>query len=709
MLKKKVLNFRLMPMMLLVAIVGILSISLFHFLVAIIGIVAFGIVVLVVGLVERYRKYLGRVVILFITYIVFVLVGGAVITKATTYVPPVKSAVVTATINSDSIMEGEELESGSKYSLVLTDGSYVDKGKTTKLGGKISVEVVLPKDKKFKVGDIIVIKADILPKTVKIAESVNIYNYMEGIRYRLDNSEYMDMLSAKPNFRESIKIKCREAMLKYVPSGEIIYSMVFGDKIAMDSEFVSSSRKTGIAHLFAVSGLHLGIVSGVVTYVVKKIKIHRVIELILVVMLTGAYAVIVGFGPSVTRALLMLVVYKTGRLLGLRYCGISSLAISGIIILLINPLTLYNMSFQMSAMAMIGILFFEKPLEERIRTRWKKLNKFIALNLSVNISIIPITLHYYGNVSLIFLIANLLIVPIITVIFPINIIVVIIAAVVPEASYVIVPIGYIFSFIEQITKIMGEIPFISIRLTLSIYSVIGYIIVMVVVSRYSMVRKLPKRVISVGVILIILTASLVTGMGRLDGSVKLERIITNTEYDVVMMDIQNKHYLMVNGKLNENTMYESMSYLKEKNIQSISGIVKSKIEDNEIEIIKKFKEKVEIEEIITHKESIQLSTILDIKVIYARVVGEYMISPITEEIIQLTGNGKVIQLIDNRKGRITSLTEGIDILYMVGDNKLITDKTTNYYVSDIGVENNIPQSVNSYFTFILKNDTIRVV
>ena len=197
----------------------------------------------------------------------------------------------------------------------------------------------------------------------------------------------------------------------------MMYSIVFGDKSEMDNMFVSSGRKTGIAHIFVVSGLHLGLVAGIVGWISKKLRINKVLDFILVMLLCGIYAYLVGFGASVLRAYLMLAVYKLGKMLGLRYCGMTSLSLSVMVILLINPLTLYSVSMQLSVMAMVGILFFQTPIQRLIKTRWEKFNKFVAINISVNIAVLPITLHYFGKVSLIFFIANMLLVPIITILY----------------------------------------------------------------------------------------------------------------------------------------------------------------------------------------------------------------------------------------------------------------------------------------------------
>ena len=706
--KKKVLNYRQMPAMLIVAIVGILIVSLLNFNIAMI--VSFvsivGIVILCISI-KKLRRYKIRIIVLLCTYLVFVVVGGIVITEATKYEVPVKNAVIIATVNSDSNLEGiEEKDSRIKYELILTDAKY--NNNTKELKGKISTEVVVEKERQIKVGDRVIIKGDILPKRVQLTESVNVYNYMNGIRYTIDNSKCVDIVIGKPSIRESIKVNCKEAMTKNVPAGGIIYSMIFGDKSVMESTFVSASRKTGIAHLFAVSGLHLGIVATLVGYITKKLKLHRVIDYLIVIVLSGLYAYLVGFGPSVARAFLMLVIYKSGKMFGLRHCGISSLALSGLIVLLINPLTLFNMSFQLSVMAMVGILFFERPIRKMIKTRWEGFNSFVAINLSVNICILPVTLYYFGSVSLIFFIANLLIVPLITLIFPVIFIVVIITAVIPYCSYILVPVGYVFSLMEVIVNYLATIPFMSITIKLSVYSVIGYILVLALISTYSLLQLKIKRLLSILLCVVVLTTSIIMTMGRIDGSIKIENVVSNTNYDILMVDIQDKHYLVVNGEMNIIGLTSSKRYIREKNIQEITGIVKTGLGKEDIEMLKIYKEELSIQSIVTTMDIPIVKEVFE-EVYYGKSIGKYMIYPINRDMVEIRGAGKRILIADNRRGEIRDLPYQTDILYMLGETDILNYTPVQYYVNNEGVENNIPYSVNSYFTFIINNDKILVV
>ena len=708
--KKKVINFRLMPTMMLVGIVGILSISLFHFITAIVVGVVGIVVTIVIASMPKYRKYLVRAVVLLLTYIIFTTAGGVVMLKATRYVPVIENAVVSGVVNSESDLNGE-VQSDKKtvrYNLILTNGEYTKENNREKLSGKISAYLYADINRRIQVGDTVVLTADILPIKVNLTNTVSVYDYVGVVRYTLANVKCTDVIEGKPSFRESIKIMCRETMSKY-PGGGMMYSMVFGDKSEMDNMFVSSGRKTGIAHIFVVSGLHLGLVAGIVGWISKKLRINKVLDFILVMLLCGIYAYLVGLGASVLRAYLMLAVYKLGKMLGLRYCGMTSLSLSVMVILLINPLTLYSVSMQLSVMAMVGILFFQTPIQRLIKTRWEKFNKFAAINISVNIAVLPITLHYFGKVSLIFFIANMLVVPIITILYPLIFGVVISTAVTQYIAYGLSPVGHIMELIERMINGLATVPFLSIKVQINIYIVIVYILVMVLISSYSMLNKRPKRIIATVMGVVVLSVGVISGLGRMDNSIKVQTVTANSNYDIVMIDIQNRHYMVVNGKLDLYKMYACRKYMSENGIDKLEGIVKAEIEGAEADILKEYMEVLNIQSIIMNGENKVVADIFNGEVKYMESIGGWEIAAVSDRIIEINNEESKIVFANNLKGEMTSLPKGIDLLYIVGNKGVVRTSPPKYLISDDAVINNISQSVHSYFTFVLKNDKIKVI
>lgn len=706
--KIKLLNYRPLPIMFLVGIVGILAVSLLDFVVPIILLCVLIMLLAVMLAIKKFRKYALRVLLVLLTFLVFILVCGGVMSKAKELQPPIYSATITGTVNSATrVIESDE--DTTKYLIVLTDVSYVTNNESGELDGKASGYVDIATYKIIEVGYRIVLKADIKPRASNLSDRVKVYGkWASDIAYDLSSLIYVDVIPKAPSFHEGMKVAIKDNLTAYVPSGGVIYSMLFGDKSTMESDFVSASRKTGIAHLFAVSGLHLGLVASIVGYITKKCKASKWIDFVVVVLLSGIYAYLVGFGVSVARAFLMLIVYKLGKIFGLRRCGISSLSLSAMIILLVNPLALFDVSFQLSVMAIVGILFFERPLSKIIKTRWKGFNAFVAVNLSVNIALLPIMLHYFGSVSLIFLLANLLVVPIVTLMFPMVFMFVLLSALLPQIAYLIVPFGYVFSLIEMAITAIAAVPFLSVNIKLNVLLMIGYIVIILLISTYSMLPKRGKAVIAVLLCFAIITTSLLTSFGRLDGSSQLQTIVSSETNYILMLDVENKHYLIINGKLTRTDVYSCASYAYRNNIEKVEGIVKLTFDGEEKELLLDLKGRLKINSVITYEQDEGMQDIFSEKVYYTKTQGNCQIIPFTEKVLQLKLNGIKVSLI-NIAEDLEVIPVDTEILYCVGELQTEILQSVKYYVNDRAVIDNKPNAVGTNNMFVLNKGKIKII
>jgi len=138
--------------------------------------------------------------------------------------------------------------------------------------------------------------------------------------------------------------------------------MTFGDKDAIDDETYEAFKRGGAAHILSVSGLHVAMVYAFVSAALGRRKNKRYYTCALACLLL--YALLSEFSPSVTRAVLMLTTHIFSKLFGLRYDMLSGVACAGLILLLINPLALFGLGFQLSFLAVLS-LAFALPFAER--------------------------------------------------------------------------------------------------------------------------------------------------------------------------------------------------------------------------------------------------------------------------------------------------------------------------------------------------------
>ncbi len=197
-------------------------------------------------------------------------------------------------------------------------------------------------------------------------------------------------------------------------------ALTAGDKEFLDPETKSYFSDSGTMHILAISGLHVGIIYLVFLYFFslfgqgKKITIIRTVVIIFVLW---GYAFITGLSPSVMRAALMFSFFLLGNAYQRKVNVYNILAVSAFILLVIQPVTSRNTGFQLSYLAVLGIVAFYKPLYRIAASGWwltDKMWSLIAVSLAAQIGTFPITLFYFHKFPLYFPLANLFVVPVVT-------------------------------------------------------------------------------------------------------------------------------------------------------------------------------------------------------------------------------------------------------------------------------------------------------
>ncbi len=197
----------------------------------------------------------------------------------------------------------------------------------------------------------------------------------------------------------------------------LLKGLLLADRSEIDYKTKRSFVNSGVIHVLAVSGLHVGFIVLIFMFLFSRISIYprtilTIIGLVLFLFLTNTPA-------SVFRATIMVVVMFLIYLSNRTYNSINGLSIAALVLLLINPSELFNPGFQLSFSAVLSILILYPILSNKITTKNKLLRYlllFSAVSFSAQLGTLPFTLIYFQKLSLISLFANLLVIPIIGVI-----------------------------------------------------------------------------------------------------------------------------------------------------------------------------------------------------------------------------------------------------------------------------------------------------
>lgn len=206
-------------------------------------------------------------------------------------------------------------------------------------------------------------------------------------------------------------------------------ALLLGDSSDLSDADSNNLSVSGVRHVIAVSGLHVSILFSFVYILCAK---RRALTALLGIPVLLLFAAVAGFTPSITRACIMQILMILSLLVNKEYDPPTSLAFAVLVILGINPLAVSSVSFQLSVGCMVGIFLFSGKLYNHLlpeKTRDKVKNrkikgglyKFAAGSVSVTLSAmvvtVPLCAYHFGMVSLIGILTNMLILPVITVIF----------------------------------------------------------------------------------------------------------------------------------------------------------------------------------------------------------------------------------------------------------------------------------------------------
>lgn len=253
------------------------------------------------------------------------------------------------------------------------------------------------------------------------------YLWREGmagyITCYLDNIEISGESSGVDAFLYNIRSTLgRRVDAAFPKSNQLVRALVLGDKRDMDDEIREDFAAAGVAHLLAISGLHITLIAMFISFLFKKligVWPATILTLISVVL----YGVLIGFSPSISRAAIMYAALCGAPLFGRPAEGTTRLSLAFLIILLINPGNIADPGFVLSFSASAGLIWLSCPMMRLLQldrltsgqTIAKRILRYIAqlftATLSAQLATYPALAMFYGTFSVISIISNLFLVP----------------------------------------------------------------------------------------------------------------------------------------------------------------------------------------------------------------------------------------------------------------------------------------------------------
>jgi competence protein ComEC len=226
--------------------------------------------------------------------------------------------------------------------------------------------------------------------------------------------------SALKKFIYASKEKLLQVIRTYIPGGReagLAEALLIGYKHDLDQSLVQSYTNTGVVHIIAISGLHLGLIYWLLALLLKplqKRKKTRWIRTVLIIACLWMFSLVAGAQPSILRSALMFTCIVLGESLSRKTSIYNTMAVSAFILLCINPYWIWDVGFQLSYAAVLSIIIFMRPIYNLFYIKNKALDfiwKMNAVTLAAQVLTVPLSIYHFPQFPILFLLTNFLAVP----------------------------------------------------------------------------------------------------------------------------------------------------------------------------------------------------------------------------------------------------------------------------------------------------------
>ncbi len=264
----------------------------------------------------------------------------------------------------------------------------------------------------------------------------------------------------------------------------LLSGMIIGYKYGLDENATNAFRTAGLTHIMVASGMNVAFIILPLAFLFKKMRISNLISSISTILILILFVFVTGFSASVVRAVLMGIMILLGKIIMRETDIYTSISAAALILLTINPYSLFEIGFQLSFAATLSLVMFYPELNKVFNHKYIPgiVSDTLAATIAAQIGVVPITLYYFNTFSTISILSNLLVVPIVQIITIIGFIMVFLGAVNINLA---VLVGYInnsfLSFVLFVTEYTSKIPYALIKLPTP---TLGYIIVYYITILY---------------------------------------------------------------------------------------------------------------------------------------------------------------------------------------------------------------------------------
>ncbi len=402
------------------------------------------------------------------------------------------SGEITAKVSSEIVHIGEY------YTFDAAD-IYVD-GEKVKYEARVYAYL---DDLDFSVGDTVALTGKLRYYSHEKFDNFYPRKISSGQRYSITAYSAHRVSGGKLSFPDNLQVRIKKILRQNLDdkTASVVQALVLGDKSGIDLNLYDDIKSSGLAHVLAVSGLHVSTLATAIYFVLKKLKVNPKASFGIVLVATFFYSMLCSFTASSLRAVIMSGVYMFSSAFSKKKDNVSSISLAAIVILMIRPADLFDIGFLLSFASVFGIFIFDRPFEraglklvEKISPKRKigtNFAKVCALSFATNLFTYPLVAYFFGEVPTLFVLSNFLILPYIMAFYVIALVLVALATITGFGGLVL-PLKYLLVPFRLFVGLVGSVSFSTISVSADLITVVALIVLMVFVSRFVFLDRVKK-------------------------------------------------------------------------------------------------------------------------------------------------------------------------------------------------------------------------
>ena len=353
----------------------------------------------------------------------------------------------------------------------------------------------------------------LLLRTQGITASLSARRGSVSIESRDDISPWEQWMRRAAEIRTHYLERMRAVMPR--TDAAAIFAMLFGGYEGIDPALLEAYTTTGIVHILSVSGSHISLIAAVIAWIAVILRLPRWFGAAAVISAIFFYVLLAGMVPPAVRSGMMGGAAFLGLVLGRERDAKYLLLLTGLFMLMVSPLLLFHISFQLSFLATAGLLFLAPVLAAKMHRLPRLVSMAFSITIAAQLMVLPVLAWYFNQVSISALLANLVVVPIVELIIIMGLFAGIVAYLLPLFGGILFAADSVLLGISfELTRALAALPLSKVWLPSMgiVPSICYYAVILMLCAPTEMRRKILSRFLAYRRIAAVLCLALLVGV-----------------------------------------------------------------------------------------------------------------------------------------------------------------------------------------------------